>query len=147
MDSLSHDLLENLHDLLKIPQPSDIEIRKGTERDYSQNMKELWDLEDYSSSFLNDEFEQDPREKVSDVHWKEVVNMDLLNENTFFEMRIGLPNEDSRTFDIDISTTTFTLFSHKYKVKYFFPNEVESKPIFCKWKKDQCILEVVLNPK
>ena len=63
----------------------------------------------------------------------------------FFVVRAKLDQEDPRTIDIDIQETCLIVFSHRYKMRCYFPKPVDVNSLKSSYLKENDSMEIVIR--
>ncbi len=128
--------------------------------DASANSYCFYGQQDFEREF-NDEdeediFEKDSRKMINNFSVTECdhVNVedtagsmsaaDIFAEakNSYYILRVELPNEDPKTIDIDVHGDKIIVYSHQYKLRTYFPRHVSPTSTKSKFYKDKNLLEV-----
>ena len=63
----------------------------------------------------------------------------------YFVVRAKLDQEDPRTIDIDIQETCLIVFSHRYKLRCYFPKPVDTNSLKSSYLKENDTMEVIIR--
>ena len=63
----------------------------------------------------------------------------------YFVVRAKLDQEDPRTIDIDIQETCLIVFSHRYKLRCYFPKPVEVNSLKSSYLKENDTMEIIIR--
>ena len=62
-----------------------------------------------------------------------------------YVLRVKLPREDPRTIDLDVHDCKIIMFSHKYKMRVYFPRKIVEGTCKSSFVNESGLLEVVLR--
>ena len=120
---------------------------------------------EFEKDFLNDDldpdeaFENDSRQNVTDydvIEREEQTVEDLADtissseafrgqSKNSYVLRVKLPREDPRTIDLDVLDCKIIMFSHKYKMRVYFPRKIVEGTCKSSFVNESGLLEVVLR--
>ena len=63
----------------------------------------------------------------------------------YFVVRAKLDQEDPRTIDIDIQETCLVVFSHRYKLRCYFPKPVDVNSLKSSYLKENDTMEIIIR--
>ena len=65
----------------------------------------------------------------------------------YFVVRAKLTQEDPRTIDIDVKENCLIMFSHRYKMRCYFPKPVDCGSVKSSFMKENDTMEVIIRQK
>lgn len=124
----------------------------------------------YTEDEFNKEFNseyQDPDEVFEDDNRQNITNYSITDRDelnvediadtisssnafrgkskTSYVLRVVLPREDPKTIDLDVHDSKLIMFSHKYKMRVYFPKKIVVGSCKSSFVKESNMLEVILR--
>ena len=124
----------------------------------------------YTEEEFNKEFNseyQDPDEVFEDDNRQNITNYSITERDelnvediadtisssnafrgkskTSYVLRVVLPREDPKTIDLDVHDSKLIMFSHKYRMRVYFPKKIVVGSCKSSFVKESNMLEVILR--
>ena len=85
------------------------------------------------------------RQEVTADEMADTISSSFNPIKKYFVVRAKLDQEDPRTIDIDIQETCLIVFSHRYKLRCYFPKPVDTNSLKSSYLKENDTMEIIIR--